>query len=117
MNICHVYFNNRKFHCRNCISDCNTRMRVRCRIQNNSVINASGLLDFFYNFALNIAGLSNALAMTGNKLVGWIYSHNYDPDLAATIYDGVELHEIDGWDDAKRESGNPILVIHTLAKR
>lgn len=71
----------------------------------------------YHNFALNIAGLSNALAMTGNKLVGWIYSHNYDPDLAATIYDGVELHEIDGWDDAKRESGNPILVIHTLAKR
>lgn len=55
--------------------------------------------------------------MNGNKLVGWIYSHNYDPDLAATIYDGVELHEIDDWDDAKRESGNPILVIHTLAKR
>lgn len=71
----------------------------------------------YHNFALNIAGLSNALAMTGNKLVGWIYSHNYDPDLAATIYDGVELHEIDDWDDAKRESGNPILVIHTLAKR
>ena len=73
--------------------------------------------DSCINCDLAIPGLGPALTKVGERLVGWIYAYDYNPErfAAGGALDGIQVNHIPMNRDMA-EGGNPVLVISTLSE-
>lgn len=69
----------------------------------------------YMNMDVSLTGLKSSLTMIDRKLIGWIYSFDYDPLTFNEngLYNNIEVCHIP-WNEELKESGNPVLVLYTL---